>query len=52
MREGKLCNTGLQTLKDLLALPLEERCKAVGVEDICENFVNVEEEDENDPLMF
>ena len=52
MRDGKSCNTGLQTLKDLLALPLEERCKAVGVEDIRDNFVNVEEEDENDPLMF
>ena len=52
MREGKCCHDGLDKLKLLLSLPPKERRLSIfgEHEDEYENFVEVEEEGNIDPL--
>ena len=48
MREGRSCHNFLQKLKDLLLLPPNER--DVSLLDECDNFVDVDEDQDLDPL--
>ena len=48
MREGRSCHNSLQKLKDLLLLPPNER--DVSLLDECDNFVDVDEDQNHDPL--
>ena len=51
MKEGNDCHTGLSKLKELLALPPNERNLAVFKRDDYDNFVSVDDDDNiMDPL--